>query len=81
MDKDGQLQDVDIKLTCDCGFTTNESTSGDAALFAQNCYSAANWNVVPASVTTNTAANTFCRAPGTTQVLLLPSSTHITCLN
>ncbi len=35
MDGDGKLSSVDMDLACDCGFTTNESTSGDAALFAQ----------------------------------------------
>lgn len=59
-DKTGLLQDVNIKLFCDCGCNTNESTGPDAATFTQNCYNA-KWNVVPEAVTTDTAANTFCR--------------------
>lgn len=32
-----------------------------------SCYRAKDWNVTPGLVTTNTATNTFCRAPGSSQ--------------
>ncbi len=67
VNSDGRLQRVNMDVSCDCGFTTNETTAGDAVVFAQNCYSAGEWDLRPVSVKTDTAANTFCRAPGTTQ--------------
>ncbi len=69
MDDNGILNNVDIKIFCDCGYTTNEATANDAATFAQNCYASKAWNIEPSAVKTDTAANTFCRAPGTTQVI------------
>jgi xanthine dehydrogenase/oxidase len=59
---------VSAIIYCDCGFTTNESTGSTAAEFAKNCYKAVAWNIVSSDVITNTPSNTYCRAPGTTQV-------------
>jgi len=65
---DGRLMFVSANIYCDCGFTYNEATSYAAAAFAKNCYTSANWNIRPINVLTNTPSNTYCRAPGTTQV-------------
>jgi len=62
---------VGMRLYCDCGFTFNEATVFNAAPHAQNAYRAANWRVIPAAVVTNTASNTYVRAPGTTQVSIM----------
>lgn len=37
-------------------------------VYSQNAYNAVAWNIKPFVVRTDTAPNTFCRAPGTTQV-------------
>ena len=65
---DGILKTLKTKITCDAGYSPNEISCDDAAVFVQNCYNADQWDVTPNHVLTNTAANTFTRAPGTTQV-------------
>ena len=56
-----------INLYCDCGHVFNSPTSLLAGMFAQNVYNSQNWRVTPSAVVTNTVANTYVRAPGTTQ--------------
>lgn len=46
----------------------NQPTVSEAARFAQSCYHSESWNIVPGAVVTNTASNTYVRAPGFTQV-------------
>ena len=67
MDADGDLKSVGIRLYCDCGYRFNEATVDGASAFAQNCYRAGSWQIVPNAVVTNTPSNTYCRAPGSTQ--------------
>ena len=67
VDGGGALKAVGIRLYCDCGYRFNEATVDGASAFAQNCYRAGSWQIVPNAVVTNTPSNTYCRAPGSTQ--------------
>ena len=71
-----KLKAVGLRLYCDCGYRFNQPTVSGAAGFSKNCYKSENWNIVPNAVVTNTASNTWVRAPGTTQVtkLLAPKN-------
>ena len=57
-----------MKLYCDSGHVFNAITTPMAAIFSQNVYASQNWRIIPSAVVTNTSANTYVRAPGTTQV-------------
>ena len=65
-ESESKIEAVEMKIYCDCGYTFNESTSGTAAIHAQNCYAADSWRLEPSTVITDKPSNTFCRAPGTT---------------
>ena len=45
-----------------------ENDAGEAVHFAQNVYNANAWKISPYAVVTDVMPNTFCRAPGSTQV-------------
>lgn len=63
-----KLKAVGLRLYCDCGYRFNQATVSSATKFSKNVYRSENWNIVPNAVVTNTASNTYVRAPGTTQV-------------
>ena len=67
VDAGGKIRAVAAKIYCDAGFSYNESTADSAAFFAKNCYVSRSWRLVPLSVLTATASNTYVRAPGSTQ--------------
>ena len=57
-----------MKLFCDAGDQIFENDAGEAVHFAQNVYNANAWKISPYAVVTDVMPNTFCRAPGSTQV-------------
>ena len=67
VDKAGKMTSVKMKIYCDSGYSYNESTSNSAASFARNVYVSKAWNISPVAVLTDTASNTYARAPGSTQ--------------
>ncbi len=64
-----KLLAVGLNIYCDTGHVFNSPTSLMAAMFAQNVYAAKHWKIVPYAVATSTAANTYVRSPGTSQVI------------
>ena len=83
VDKDKKLTGVNIKIFCDSGANYNESTADIAVGFAKSVYirfmittlrmaqlysSSPVWRLSPMAVLTDTPSNTYCRAPGSTQV-------------
>ncbi|CAL8082189.1 unnamed protein product [Orchesella dallaii] len=67
IDNDGKIQSLNAKIFCDPGYVGNEATSLFAMVCSQSCYRAVGWEVVPGKALTNTAPNTYCRAPGSTR--------------
>lgn len=65
--KDGLLQSIDATLSSDVGFSSAESSSPATFSSFQNAYNCPNWKVKYQSVITDLPANTFVRAPGSTQ--------------
>ena len=65
--EDGKLAAVGMKIFCDSGYSYNESTADNAARFAKNVYNSKAWSIRPAAILTDTASNTYVRAPGSTQ--------------
>ena len=57
-----------MHLYCDTGYQFLEGDAGEGVHFAQNVYHANAWKITPYSVVTDNVTNTFCRAPGSTQV-------------
>ena len=69
--EDGMLKEVNVQVYCDTGFTTSEQTAGLAVGFLQNVYNCPFWKIDTFAVKTDTASNTACRAPGSTEVSAL----------
>jgi len=65
--KDGKISAIGAKIYCDSGYSYNESTADGAVRFAKNVYISKAWNLRPSAVLTDTASNTYVRAPGSTQ--------------
>ena len=74
--EEGKLTFVDMNLYCDSGYQPFESDAGEAVHFAQNVYNANAWKVIPYAVITDTMANTWCRAPGSVQVIFYRPSAY-----
>ena len=68
--EEGKLTFVDMKLYCDSGYEMFENDAGEAVHFAQNVYNAEAWKISPHAVITDVMPNSWCRAPGSTQVLV-----------
>lgn len=67
VDSSGKIHSLAGEIVCDTGSVVNEPTSLYAMICAQSCYQANNWNLAPGYVQTDTAPNTYCRAPGSAQ--------------
>lgn len=48
----------------DCGYIFNEVIAPITVEHVRNCYNAKRWKIEANSVATDTASNTWCRAPG-----------------
>ena len=59
----GVISAVEGTIYTDVGYVNNMMGSA-TAMYIDNAYNIPNWNVVGKFVTTNTPANTACRAPG-----------------
>lgn len=55
---------IEEELTCDSGCVGNDVASGIGAAFMSSVYYCPNWLVRAMYAITNTASNTFTRAPG-----------------
>ena len=58
-----------MSVYCNAGCDPMEASVGEAVHFTQNAYNANAWSIKPFVVITDTPYNTFCRAPGSTEVL------------
>ncbi|ODN04991.1 Indole-3-acetaldehyde oxidase [Orchesella cincta] len=67
VDDFGKIQTLNSKIYCDAGYVANEPSVHYAMICSQSCYHGNGWNVTPGVALTNTASNTFCRAPGSSQ--------------
>ncbi|CAH0400123.1 unnamed protein product [Chilo suppressalis] len=61
----GIVQYLNLNLYEDNGYMINERLPALAVSNFSNCYDGSRWNYNIYNVTTDTAKNTFCRAPGT----------------
>nr|XP_058949586.1 xanthine dehydrogenase/oxidase-like isoform X1 [Pocillopora verrucosa] len=68
---DGKLNGIDVNLYADCGSTPNAIDVGTAQSWVDNAYFCDNWKIVPYATHTNTASNTWCRAPASTQAVFI----------
>ncbi|XP_068204134.1 uncharacterized protein [Palaemon carinicauda] len=68
-DDDGRFQALKVDIIGDTGHARNDSATGSLAGPLQNCYHIPNMLYRPIIVTTDTAANTWCRTPGTVEAL------------
>ncbi|CAL8110876.1 unnamed protein product [Orchesella dallaii] len=63
----GKIHTLKSKIYCDAGHVPNEPTVHYGMICSQSCYHENGWDVTPGVALTNTAANTFCSAPGSSQ--------------
>ncbi|XP_042871766.1 indole-3-acetaldehyde oxidase-like [Penaeus japonicus] len=68
-DDDGKLQALRVDMFSDAGHVPNEASVGFLAGPVQNAYHVPNLLFRPVIVRTDTAANTWCRTPGTVEAL------------
>ncbi|CAL4088500.1 unnamed protein product [Meganyctiphanes norvegica] len=68
-DDTGRVEALKIEITSDAGHCRNNVSSGWLRGRLQNCYEFPSLIVRPLAVTTDTAANTWCRAPGSTEAV------------
>lgn len=68
-DDDGKLQALKLDVIADAGHAGNDSAVMYLAVPLQNCYHIPNMMYRPMVVQTDTAANTWCRTPGTVEAL------------
>lgn len=64
VDKLGRIQYCNENLYMDNGFLVDEPVYNIVLENYFNCYTRTRWNFKVFSVTTDTASNTWCRAPG-----------------
>ncbi|KAF2353566.1 CO dehydrogenase flavoprotein C-terminal [Trinorchestia longiramus] len=64
VDSTGKFKKVNVQMYSNTGHVDNESSIATAALALHNVYDSPVWKVVPKNLTTDCAANTWCRAPG-----------------
>ncbi|KAK7027383.1 hypothetical protein SK128_013597 [Halocaridina rubra] len=68
-DDDGKFQALKVDLISDAGHVKNEASVGFLSGSIQNCYHVPNLLFRPIIVSTDTAANTWCRTPGTVEAI------------
>ncbi|XP_074617346.1 xanthine dehydrogenase/oxidase-like [Acropora palmata] len=68
---DGKLNGIDLTFYVDCGSSPNEIDVAGAQIWADNAYFCPNWKIVPYALKTNTASNTWCRAPASAQAVFI----------
>ena len=61
---EGKIDALTADVFCDPGMSSMDATSLFACMFMQSCYTTSGWKLNPGVCTTDTHANTFCRAPG-----------------
>ncbi|XP_065184192.1 xanthine dehydrogenase/oxidase-like isoform X2 [Sycon ciliatum] len=73
-DDDGLIKAVKGTVFADAGYDGSDDTMDGALLWLDNTYNIAAWNVTPKKVKTNTASNTYCRAPGSIPAMFFMES-------
>ncbi|KAF4522205.1 hypothetical protein B566_EDAN007356 [Ephemera danica] len=71
VDNKGKIKDLRATLYQDSGINFNDSPLQGTLVTFKNCYGGDEWNVEGKQVRTDTASNTWCRAPGTTEGVAL----------
>ncbi|KAK4312005.1 hypothetical protein Pmani_016533 [Petrolisthes manimaculis] len=66
-DDDGKVTGLKLEMMSDVGHVANEPSVSFQASAVQNCYYIPNFLFQPKFVNTDTAANTWCRTPGTVE--------------
>ncbi|XP_049875014.1 uncharacterized protein LOC126373077 isoform X1 [Pectinophora gossypiella] len=67
VDNEGLIQYLNLSYYSDCGFSFNDTSAAEVAGTLTNLYASERWSISGYSVLTDTASNTWCRAPGTTE--------------
>ena len=70
-----------MKIFADAGCEIFDNDAGEAVHFAQSVYHANAWKVAPYAVVTDVMPNTWCRAPGSTQVNIHNSYLYQGCIS
>jgi xanthine dehydrogenase/oxidase len=68
-DSEGKIEGLEVTTISNCGSLPNVPIAMFMSPFLQNCYKAEGWIIRAGGVTTNTPSNTFCRAPGTPNMI------------
>ncbi|KAF4522206.1 hypothetical protein B566_EDAN007357 [Ephemera danica] len=67
----GKIQYLQATIFQDSGWSYNDSPLGTCIEFFKNCYQSDHFTVNGRKIRTDTASNTWCRAPGTTEGVAL----------
>jgi len=67
VDDNGKIEYLNSEALQDNGFTFNEAPMNELVAFYPNCYVSDGFNMTPTMVRSDTASNTPCRGPGTTE--------------
>jgi xanthine dehydrogenase/oxidase len=68
VDDNGKIEHLNSDIVQDGGFSVNETISTpEFPLLMANCYMADTFTIANTIVRTDTASNTWCRAPGSTE--------------
>ncbi|KAK3874524.1 hypothetical protein Pcinc_020543 [Petrolisthes cinctipes] len=70
-DSTGKVNGLEIDVYCDAGCIGNDSSVTLATSFLTNVYSVSHWLMRPWTVITNTPSNTYMRAPGIVQGIIV----------
>lgn len=67
----GEIQYLNLSVYQDEGYSPNEAplTFGGVTRYIKSGYNDSHWNIVGYGVRTDTASNTWCRAPGSTEAI------------
>jgi len=71
VDAKGKVQKLKTHYIQDLGSSLNEPVQFNTSVFIKNCYETKAWNVTTQSALTNSASNTWMRAPGTTEAIAM----------
>ncbi|XP_073945872.1 xanthine dehydrogenase-like isoform X2 [Choristoneura fumiferana] len=69
IDTKGVVQYCNEDMYMDNGYIVGDNATGGSLTMYNNCYDKARWNFKAYNVTTDTASNTHCRAPGTLEAI------------
>lgn len=72
---EGKIQKLHQHYIQDIGCSLNEPVQFNTSVFIKNCYETEHWDVTTQSAITNSASNTWMRAPGTTEAIAM--SEHV----